>query len=445
MSGGGATGHWMGRLERSTRALALLKLANVVLVTLWGFAVTFVFVRVLPLGEFRAFLILVAFGNFTISAEFGITQIAYARLRKHWLGDDKNGGDFRFEEIGVLFAALTLLIVIGTAAVASAIHAGMIRTDMPALFLLFFILSCLNVLALLLRRALAAVDRNIAWDVLEFSRRLVAVCLLASILLGLDIYLSIAIQVAMSVGAIILAMILLQRHAGMKSRHWLALRVGGGHVRRAYLRDAGTSAMLTLSEITAYNAPYFTIALATRDARAMLLFDFLFKISRALSAFVRATIEAALPRLTQAYYARDGGRFGTLLRRAVLVALGLAAAAGVALMVGGRVLVYAMFDGKLGIGPLNLLLLAAMLVALSVTCVSVYLQGALGRFSALLAQSLPFLAGSLLSVPTALLAARNGHDFTQSFACAYAATFVGTGALHAFSLRRLSRNAGIRP
>jgi hypothetical protein len=39
---------------------------------------------------------------------------------------------------------------------------------------------------------------------------------------------------------------------------------------------------------------------------------------------------------------------------------------------------------------------------LSVMCVSVYLQGALGRFEALLRQSLPFLAASIASVPLAL-------------------------------------------
>ena len=51
-----------GRLEGSARILALVKLANVGIVMVWGFAVTFVFVRVLPIAEFQAFLLLVAFG-----------------------------------------------------------------------------------------------------------------------------------------------------------------------------------------------------------------------------------------------------------------------------------------------------------------------------------------------------------------------------------------------
>jgi hypothetical protein len=73
----------LARMEGSARILALVKLANVGLVLIWGFAVTFVFVRALPIAEFQAFLLLVAFGNFTISAEFGLTSIIYARLRQH--------------------------------------------------------------------------------------------------------------------------------------------------------------------------------------------------------------------------------------------------------------------------------------------------------------------------------------------------------------------------
>ena len=100
-------GSALARMEGSARILALIKLANVGLTLVWGFAVTYVFVRALPLREFQSFLLLVAFGNFTISAEFGLTSIIYARLRRHWLGlgQDEAGG-FRLEEMGVLFLFL---------------------------------------------------------------------------------------------------------------------------------------------------------------------------------------------------------------------------------------------------------------------------------------------------------------------------------------------------
>ena len=91
----------LARLEGSARILALVKLANVGLVLIWGFAVTFVFVRVLPIAEFQAFLLLVAFGNFTISAEFGLTSIIYARLRRHWLGRGEGTDEAVAREVGL--------------------------------------------------------------------------------------------------------------------------------------------------------------------------------------------------------------------------------------------------------------------------------------------------------------------------------------------------------
>lgn len=115
-------------MEGSARFIALIKLANVGLTLIWGFAVTYVFVRVLPLREFQAFLLLVAFGNFTISAEFGLTSIIYARLRRHWLGHGGDSGDsgdgFRLEEMGVLFLFLGMLILGGVVILLVALVAG---------------------------------------------------------------------------------------------------------------------------------------------------------------------------------------------------------------------------------------------------------------------------------------------------------------------------------
>jgi hypothetical protein len=46
-----------------------------------------------------------------------------------------------------------------------------------------------------------------------------------------------------------------------------------------------------LSEVAAYNSPYFLIAAMTHDARLLLVFDFTFKIIRAVATTIRATIE----------------------------------------------------------------------------------------------------------------------------------------------------------
>lgn len=417
--------------------LALIKLVNVGLTLIWGFAVTYVFVRALPLREFQAFLLLVAFGNFTISAEFGLTSIIYARLRRYWLGvQDDGSGQFRLEEMGVLFLFLGLLIAGGLAILIIALVSGGIGTAMPMLFILFFLSACVNLPALLAKRALAAVDGNFLWEALDCMRRVVTITLLLFILQGLDPRVSVALQLGVSLCVIGWAIMLVHARLGMTLRHWMAFRVGGGHVRAHYLRDIGVSAMFTISEIVAYNAPYFTIAAATQDARPMLLFDFFFKMSRALSMFVRAAVEAALPRITRAFHADDRARLRQLLTRALGAGFVFALGASAALVVAGQWIFAKLFDGRAAISAVELLLVDVALIALTVICVSVYVQAALGRFSHLLGRSLPFLAGSLLSVPLALLL-RDRFDI--AFLCFYTATLLLAAMLHGLSLRRLMK------
>ncbi|WP_028055958.1 hypothetical protein [Sphingobium bisphenolivorans] len=427
-------------MEGSARVLALIKLANVGLTLIWGFAVTYVFVRALPLGEFQAFLLLVAFGNFTISAEFGLTSIIYARLRRHWLGLGKEDvGGFRLEEMGVLFLFLALLILGGLAILVIALAAGALQTGMPLLFLLFFLSACLNLPALLAKRALAAVDGNFLWEALDCLRRVITIALLLLILRGLDARVSVALQLVVSIAVIGYAIALVHRRLRMDVEHWLSFRVGGGHVRAHYLRDIGASAAFTLSDIVAYNAPYFTIALASQDARPMLIFDFFFKMSRALSMLVRATVEAALPRITRAYHAKEGARLRQLMLRALGMALFFATGASAALLLFGGWIFERLFAGRAAIGRIDLLLIDGALIALAVICVSVYVQAALGRFGHLLKRSLPFLAGSLLSVPIARIVA--GEAFDLPFLSLYTLTLVVAACLHSVSLRRLMRAA----
>ncbi|WCP15152.1 hypothetical protein sphantq_03611 [Sphingobium sp. AntQ-1] len=430
----------LARLEGSARFLALVKLANVGLVLIWGFAVTFVFVRVLPIAEFQAFLLLVAFGNFTISAEFGLTSIIYARLRRHWLssgtGDDDDGG-FRLEEMGVLFLFLGLLVVGASLILIVALALGWLSTGLPLLFLLFFLSASLNLPALLAKRALAAVDGNFLWEGLDCARRVVTIGLLLAMLAGMDPRLSVALQLAVSIVVIAYAISHVHRRLDMKRSHWLAFRVGGGHVRAHYLRDIGASAAFTVSDIVAYNAPYFTIALATSDPRPMLIFDFFFKVSRSLSMLVRATVEAALPRITRAYHAGDRVRLRQLLGRALGAAMIFAVGLSAVLLLAGDRLFAILFDDRATIDRADITLIILALFALTLLCVSVYVQAALGRFGELLARSLPFLAGSLASAPLALLLWPGRFDL--ALVGLYALTLLIVAGLHLVSLRRLAR------
>lgn len=433
----------LARLESSARILALVKLANVALVLVWGFAVTFVFVRVLPLAEFKAFLLLVAFGNFTISAEFGLTSIIYARLRRYWLGEnapleakDRDGG-FRKEEIGVIVLFLALLIAAALLLLVAALGLGWLRTGVPLLFFLFFLTACLNLPALLAKRALAAVDGNLLWELLDCGRRVVTIGLLAAMLFGLDPVLSVALQMAASILVIGWAIAHVHRRLGMTRAQWLAFRSGGAHVRAHYLRDITASVLFTMSDIVAYNAPYFTIAAATSDPRPMLVFDFFFKMSRSLSMLVRAVAEAALPRITRAFHAGESARFRQLLLRVSGAAFAFWAVIAATLLILGDRLFHLLFAGHAGISRIDLILIGLALAALTLVSISVYIQTALGRFRHLLGRSLSLLAGSLVSAPLAVAFAPGG--FEVAFLTLYALTLAFAGCLHILSLRRLAR------
>jgi O-antigen/teichoic acid export membrane protein len=322
-----------------------------------------------------------------------------------------------------------------------ALVAGGLDTTMPLLFILFFISACINLPALLAKRALAAVDGNFIWEMLDCVRRLMTIALLLLILKGLDARLSVALQILISLTVIGYAIALVHRRLGMTAQDWLAFSRGGTHVRTHYLQDIGASALFTISEILAYNAPYFTIAAATQDARPMLLFDFFFKMSRALSMAIRAMVEAALPRITRAFHAGEHARLRQLLTRALSVAVVFALTASVALLLVGRWIFAQLFAGRAAIDMVDLLLIDGALLALTMICVSVYVQAALGRFSHLLKRSLPFLAGSLLSVPLAMMF---GDWFDRGFLALYALTMILVAALHTLSLRRLLAETAVR-
>jgi len=425
------------RLERRPGLLGVAKLANVALAMAWGFVVTFVFVRLLPLDEFRAFLLLIAFANFTVSAELGLTSIIYSRLRRDRVAGE---GAFRSEEIVAIFWLMTALILVGAALILAGILAGLIPTRHPALFLAFYGVSALNLIAVLARRALAALDHNLWWEVLDFLRRVSGIALLFASLGGLPILDSVLLQLGLALLLLGLALRTVHHSLAMTPGHWRAVKRGAGHVRAHYLADFGRTGALTLFDVAAYNAPYFTIAAATHDPRPLLLFDFAFKISRALSAIIRALVETMLPGLTRAYFAGAPADFRAGLRRGALLVLGVTVAAGLGVMTLGRPLADLLFDGHIVLQQIEIVMIALLLLGLGLICLSVYLQNGLGRFGALVAPSFAFLVGSLATMPLAAWAYQtSGWPLSLTFIGLYAAVHLVLGCLHGRMLAQLGR------
>ncbi len=428
-----------GRFERVPGLLGVAKLANVALAMGWGFVVTFVFVRLLPIDEFRTFLLLIAFANFTVSAELGLTSIVYSRLRRDRIAGE---GTFRSEEIGAIFWLMTAIIMTGACLIGGAIALGLIPTRHPVLFIAFYGVSAINLLTVLARRALAALDHNLWWEALDFLRRFAGIVLLIASLFGFPILDSVLVQLALALLILWIGLRTVHATLGMAGGQWLAIGTGAKHVRTHYLADFGRTGALTLFDVAAYNAPYFTIVAATHDPRPLLLFDFAFKISRALSAIIRAFIETWLPALTRDYFsgAMDGFRAG--LARCLWVTLAVGIAAGAGLMIAGEPLAMIIFDGKIILERAEIQMFTLLLLALSLICVSVYLQNGLGRFGALVGPSFVFLVGSLLSVPIAvMLMDIKGWTFSQAFILAYATVHLVMALVHGRMLSRLGRDA----
>lgn len=425
------------RLERRRGLLALAKLANVGLAMVWGFAVTFVFVRLLPFAEFRTFLLLVAFANFTISAELGFSTVIYNRLRRVRLARD---AEFISEELGVLLLFMLGIVGLGAGLIVAALWSGGLRTAHPVLFLAFYATAALNLVTLLARRALAALDHNLWWEALDFVRRVASLALLLAALAGFPILVSVFLQLVLTIMVILLGLGTVQRELAMPMRHWWSFRRGWGHVRANYLGDIGRTGALTISDIAAYNAPYFTIVAATHDPRPLLLFDFVFKMSRALSALVRALVETMLPDLTRYFHAGEIASFGAHLRRCLALSMGAGLILGLFLLACGPLISSVMFDRRIVLDHLELVAILALLVGLSMICVSVYLQNALGRFAALVAPSFAFLCGSLLCAPVAIwLGSIADIPFALRFAGSYALVHVILALVHGRMLARLDK------
>jgi hypothetical protein len=430
-----------GRLERHAGLLGIVKLGNVVLAMIWGFVVTFVFVRLLPIDEFRSFLLLTAFANFTISADLGLSAIAYSRLRRRRVAGE---GSFRRDELVALAWIMNGIVLLGALLILLALAAGLIATRQTALFMAFYAVSATNLLALLARRALAALDHNLWWEALDVVRRVAAIGLLLAALAGFPILSSVLIQLVLAVAILWIGFATIHRTLGMAAGEWFAVRSGLAHVRGHYLADFGRTGALTVFDVAAYNAPYFTIALATHDPRPLLLFDFVFKLSRTLSAAIRALVETVLPGITRAAYGGGAIGLGAGIRRCLGWSLGATAAAAAALLLVGPLVARIVFDGHIEVELAEILMIIALLFGLTFVCVSVYLQSGLGRFGVLVRPSFALFLGSLLAVPLAtILTGGPGWTLSLAFVALYAAVHIGLGLVHSRMLGALSREEAV--
>ncbi|MCF8709637.1 hypothetical protein [Rhizorhapis sp. SPR117] len=421
-------------LEQSIGVLGAVKLGNACLILIWGFGLTFVFARALDNIEFQNFVLLIALSNFTISAEFGFTNIIYNRLRRWRL---HAGGQFSFTEISAVLAAIITLIVLAVCALALCFVVGIIVTQLPLLFLSFFIVSCLNIAVLLCKRVLAALDRNLLFEFTDICRRVVSLVVLFAVLLGLDLGFSVLILLVVTLASLGIWCVIIHRVLKLRMAHWTSIAKGIGIIRTRYLRDIRASILFTLADVGANNMPFLVIAFLTDDLRPLLLYDFAYKLMRVMGIVMRAIIESYLPRITAALHSGSI----LLVRRAFLHCLagGVIPGLGVSLLLlcWGHQLAQFLYHGKMDVTVLDLTLLSLVMLALPVNALSIYVNCAIGRFGTLLKASMPYLIGATFSAPIAMVATW-GHDaWAETFLSIFTIVYLLAMLLHLWLLKSL--------
>lgn len=423
------------RLERSKWVLTIVKLIGASLTIGWGLASTYVFARVLVDIELANFIVLIALANFTIGAELGISNILYDRLRRAHIGVDN---DFAFAELAALLAVLFTAVAMATGGVGVAIALGVISTGLPALFVALFALAAVNMVVLLAKRSLAAIDRNLGFEAIDIARRLINLALMLAVLSGFDATLSIFAQLSVSLLAIGLCFGLNSSALGAPIKDWTKIAPGLRILKMRYLTKLGPAMALTIADIAAYNLPFIVIASLGDNLRPLLLYDFLYKLLRVLGTATRAVTEAQLPRLTRAVHTGDtrGLRiglwetFGTGFVFAVVLAVLLLAA--------GPAAAALLYDGKLSLSARDAIAMALPLLVLPAAALSVHLNSSLARFRELVVANIPLLVAAVLAPVISMLAFADG-DWGWGSLVLFASAYLVTAALHVRLLGRTAR------
>ena len=297
--------------------------AGAALVT--GLLQTFVFAHVLSAHRFSLFILVAAVGYSLWLVDFGIVKILFVRLRARFLSRDSSDSVPRQASAVVMF----YFGLVGTGALLCFVFMAL-WTAAPlgeaAEFGLFFLFVSLNLVWFALRYGAIAVDEYVLFETLETVRRVAYIAGLAAMLAGLPlIVMLIALDLLWGVVIAICVRRMIAR--GALSPHW----TGWLRHLRAFLRanktEIARSGAYAISEIYAYNLPYFIVPYLFGLGAPPIILDTVFKVFRGGAVVFAAVCDILVPRQTSALAERNG----PALVRATLAAAALCAIpAGVA-------------------------------------------------------------------------------------------------------------------
>lgn len=397
------------------------RLINTVLGVLWGFVLMAVMVRAIGLEQYAYYVLIGAVGIYIASADLGISNVLYARLRYGYLGDGI------VSLIAPARGAIVIYIVVS--ATAALCYAGYLLVGAPtevgssAGLFLFFVATLANVPWIVVRSAVAAIDRHLEFEIVDFGRRvgqfLCVVLLLwierpAAIFLLLDVIWLVAYTLAFHS----------MRAGGLTGFSLAPTRLLADF--RAFVASFGEmilhSSMFALSEAFSYNYPYFLLSVIWGPGAEVVLFDVFHKFLRAAIVTNQAFSMGLLPQTTRHHFAgQRAALLWTLLTVVGLSLLGIMAMNAV-LFFGHDRLFGVLLHERAG------LVSAAMFAAIALVSFANAVQNTAGSYIVSigkmhLAKTLALtLAGCFAFATAVVLAAGGSFD---AFLLVYAVVYVG--------------------
>jgi O-antigen/teichoic acid export membrane protein len=292
--------------------------------------IVYVLVRIVPNNIYPWIVFFSAVGNYVLAVDFGYSGFIYASTRQKFI-EGKLAG-----QSNLISEALNVYMLIPLAAapvVAGLIFATIDATPvLKASVSIYFLSIVLSMPWALMRRAGAAVDQFVVFEVLELARRVIFCGLTSAMLAGLPFLTFGILCLCVWVVAFVLAGLILTRrgvHIKLANPSELAAHLRHNH------RHIMTSGWFTVLEFLIYNFPYMLLPFLYADGTRIVAFDVFYKVVRFGGVAYGVAFETFLPYQTRAYYSGNLAQVRKYLANVELLAVIPFVIATAALIVAG--------------------------------------------------------------------------------------------------------------
>lgn len=405
------------RVDPRRLVFPALKLVNQAIITVWGFAFTWVAIRALGLSDYAFVAVLIAIAGLVLQADFGLSSLLFARLRKaHVIEADTHG------ERNLLLAMLTLSVGVTLSAIAIFAVAVLVGGLGPARLgiaaVLLFAGIALNLPWQPVRVTLNAHDAFLHSEVIEFFRRSATLLATLAMLRGLPLAGYGVVILIVWVAAFAAGAALLWRRSIVTREASVA--AGFAELRGENLSGLGRTALFSLAEFTVYMFPYYVIPLLFARAELVIAFDAFFKVTRFAATCCQVSGEIMLPAQTRAYHMNDRTGVARGLSRALRIGAAPVAIGCVAILGFGDHLFTALL-GRPGLvpAPVQWAICAMMCLMLAQATAGSFLVG-VGRFAPLSRRAVGVLVAMVALTLTTWLAPLDFLTFLVGYIAIYA-------------------------